>query len=157
MATRGCPCGYLGDPRRACRCTPTQIDRYASRLSGPLRDRIDLTVPVSALPTVELAASADAEPTAAIRARVEQARAVQAARTPSAAASVNARLAPRALRRVCALDARTERLLLDAAERLGLTARSFDRILRVSRTIADLVSAERVEFDHVAEALQYRG
>jgi len=151
-----CPCGFLGDARRACRCTPMQIDRYASRLSGPLRDRIDLTVAVAALPTMDLAGDVEGESTAAIRARVERARGVQAARAERTGAAVNARLGPRALRRVCALDARTERLLHDAAERLGLTARSFDRILRVSRTIADLRESERVEFDHVAEALQFR-
>jgi magnesium chelatase family protein len=156
-AMNPCPCGFLGDPRRPCRCTPGQIDRYASRLSGPLRDRIDLTVTVSALPTSELAAAVDSEPTSAIRERVEVARARQAARAATAGVAVNARLAPRALRRACALDARSERLLVDAAERLGLTARSFDRILRVSRTIADLQGTERVEYDHVAEALQYRG
>ena len=155
-AMNPCPCGFLGDPRRACRCTPGQIDRYASRLSGPLRDRIDLTVTVAALPAMELTSDIDAEPTAAIRARVERARAVQARRADATGAAVNARLAPRALRRACALDARSGRLLHDAAERLGLTARSFDRILRVSRTIADLQDSERVEFDHVAEALQFR-
>src|SRR3954471_6097107 len=112
-AMNPCPCGYLGDARRACRCTPSQVDRYASRLSGPLRDRIDLTVPVSALPTIELTSSADAEPTAAIRARVERARAIQTAREAATSAPTNARLAPRALRRVCALDGRTERLLVD--------------------------------------------
>jgi len=156
-AMNPCPCGFLGDPRRACRCTPPHIDRYASRLSGPLRDRIDLTVSVSALPTIELANREDAEPTAAIRVRVERARGVQTAREAASGASTNARLTPRALRRVCALDTRTERLLLDAADRLGLTARAFDRVLRVSRTIADLAQTERVEFDHVAEALQFRG
>jgi magnesium chelatase family protein len=156
-AMNPCPCGFLGDPRRACRCTPAQIDRYAARLSGPLRDRLDLTVAVSALPTIDLASTDEAEPTAAIRARVEQARAIQTAREADAASPTNARLTPRTLRRVCALDHRTERLLVDAAERLGLTARAFDRILRVARTIADLAPAERVEFDHVAEALQFRG
>jgi magnesium chelatase family protein len=156
-AMNPCPCGYLGDPRRPCRCTPSQIDRYASRLSGPLRDRIDLTVTVEALPTSALTSSEEAEPTAAIRARVEQARAVQTARESVGGAPTNARLAPRTLRAVCALDRRSERLLTDAVERLGLTARSFDRILRVSRTIADLAGSARVEFDHVAEALQFRG
>jgi len=156
-AMNPCPCGFLGDPRRACRCTPAQIDRYASRLSGPLRDRIDLTVAVSALPTVELASDAEAEPTAAIRARVEYARGVQVAREPATGAPVNARLGGRALRHACALDARSERLLVDAAEKLGLTARAFDRIRRVARTIADLRGGDRVTFDDVAEALQFRG
>jgi magnesium chelatase family protein len=156
-AMNPCPCGYLGDARHPCRCTPMQIDRYASRLSGPLRDRIDLTVAVSALPAFELTAAVETEATAPIRARVEAARTIQATRQPDTRAPTNARLAPRALRTVCALDKRTERLLIDAVERLGLTARSFDRILRVSRTIADLAQCGRVEFDHVAEALQFRG
>jgi magnesium chelatase family protein len=133
------------------------MNRPRWRGSQARADRIDLTVEISALPTIELASGDEAESTTAIRARVERARAVQTAREATAGAATNARLAPRALRRVCALDARTERLLLDAADRLGLTARAFDRVLRVSRTIADLREADRVEFDDVAEALQFRG
>ena len=156
-AMNPCPCGYLGDPRRACRCTPPQVDRYAGRLSGPLRDRMDLTVDVAALPPDDLTSPDAGEPTAAIRVRVESARARQQARAETTAASVNARLPPRALRRVCELDRRGERLLRQASERLGLTARAFDRVLRVARTIADLDGAERVSVDHIAEALQFRG
>ncbi len=156
-AMNPCPCGFLGDPRRPCRCTPTQVDRYGSRLSGPLRDRIDLTVTVSAIPPVELAGWEEGESTAAIRARVEPARARQQSRASLTQAATNARLAPRALRKVCALDGRSDRLLRDASERLGLTARAFDRILRVARTIADVEASDSVTFDHVAEALQYRG
>ncbi|HTM27438.1 MAG TPA: YifB family Mg chelatase-like AAA ATPase [Vicinamibacterales bacterium] len=156
-AMNPCPCGFQGDLRRPCRCTPTQIDRYASRLSGPLRDRIDLTVTVAALPAAELTPGHDGESTAAIRVRVEAARGRQQARAVSTGVSTNARLTPRALRAACALDVRTEHLLRGAADRLALTARAFDRVLRVARTIADLDAAPAVGYDHVAEALQYRG
>jgi magnesium chelatase family protein len=156
-AMNPCPCGFLGDPRRACRCTPAQIDRYGARLSGPLRDRIDLTVGVSALPSTDLLSDRDSEPSEVIRRRVEAARERQRARTDVAGAAVNAHLAPRALRAVCALDASCRRLLQDASERMGLTARALDRVLRVSRTIADLDASPSVTFDHLAEALQYRG
>jgi magnesium chelatase family protein len=155
-AMNPCPCGYFGDERRVCRCTPQQIAKYDSRLSGPLRDRIDLAVGVSALPPSDLTGDHTGEPTSTIRARVESARAGQRARMPVTGAAVNARLAPRALRRVCALDASAHRLLITAAERFDLSARAYDRVLRVSRTIADLGGSERVTADHIAEALQFR-
>jgi len=156
-AMNPCPCGYLGDPRRACRCTPPQVDRYAGRLSGPLRDRMDLTVDVTALPPHDLTSTTGGESTASIRARVETARSRQQARAEVTGVSVNARLPPRALRRVCDLDRKGERLLRQASERLGLTARAFDRVLRVARTIADLEASPQVAVDHIAEALQFRG
>ena len=155
-AMNPCPCGYLGDERRVCRCTPNQIARYGLRVSGPLRDRIDLAVTVGALPPAELAGDVAGEPTFAIRARVEQARARQQLRMPITGVSVNARLAPRMLRRVCAMDSAAARLLATAAERLDLSARGFDRVLRVSRTIADLAAEDRVSGEHLAEALQFR-
>src|SRR5262249_38235385 len=147
-AMNPCPCGYLGDPRRACRCTPQQIDRYAARLSGPLRDRIDLTVTVPALPPSDLTSDEVVEATSRIRLRVERARARQSGREDTRGA-LNARLTPRALRRVCALDASGRRLLQHASERLGLTARAFDRVLRVARTIADLEGSPTVATEHV--------
>jgi magnesium chelatase family protein len=156
-AMNPCPCGYLGDPRRPCRCAPSQVDRYAGRISGPLRDRMDLTVDVSALSADDLTSTSSGEASTAIRARVEAARGRQHVRGESSGGSLNGRLAPRALRRACGLDTAGERLLRQAAERLELTARAFDRLLRVARTIADLDASERVRADHVAEALQFRG
>jgi magnesium chelatase family protein len=156
-AMNPCPCGYLGDPRRACRCAPAQVDRYAGRISGPLRDRMDLTVEVSALGADDLTSTSSGESSTDIRARVDAARQRQHLRCESSGVSLNARLAPRVLRRACGLDPVGERLLRQAAERLDLTARAFDRLLRVARTIADLDASERVRADHVAEALQFRG
>jgi magnesium chelatase family protein len=150
-AMNPCPCGYLGDPLRACRCTPVQIDRYAGRISGPLRDRLDLVVQVAPVPAQTLSDASPAEPTAAIRGRVCAARARQAAR-----GRLNARLEGRSLRAHARPDAAGLRLLEQAAERFGLSARGWDRVQRVSRTIADLSGAEAVAREHVAEALQFR-
>ncbi len=155
-AMNPCPCGYLGDPRHACRCTPQQVDRYTSRLSGPLRDRIDLAVSVAALPPDDLTSDDGGEPTAPIRLRVEAARARQLARAADTGVTLNAHLSPRTLRRVCALDAAGRALLRRAAERLDLSARAFDRVLRVARTIADLRRADRVVAEDIAEAIQFR-
>jgi magnesium chelatase family protein len=152
-AMNPCPCGFAGDPCRRCRCTPQQVDRYASRLSGPLRDRLDLSVTVSALPPRELHEEAGGEGSAAIRARVVAARGRQLARD----GVLNARLEGRLLRRRVQLDTSAGRLLDTAIGKLSLSARGFNRVLRVSRTIADLEASEAVAGEHVAEALQYRG
>ncbi|MBM3777224.1 MAG: YifB family Mg chelatase-like AAA ATPase [Acidimicrobiia bacterium] len=155
-AMNPCPCGFLGDERRTCRCTPVQISRYGGRLSGPLRDRIDLIVEVPAVPPDQIADGAAGEASAPVRSRVSTARARQAARSADAGSWLNAELRGEALRRICAPDPSGRRLLRSATERLRLSARSYCKVLKVARTIADLAGASRVEADHVAEALQYR-
>ena len=147
-------CGYLGDKRRACKCTPQQTARYRGRLSGPLRDRLDLIVEVEAVPITALTEGPAGESSAEVRARVLTARARQAAR--GARARVNAQLAGTELKKHAPLDPAGRRLLERSAERLHLSARGFHRIIRVARTIADLAGAEAITTEHLSEALQYR-
>lgn len=156
-ATNPCPCGFAGDPVHVCRCTPQQVARYAGRLSGPLRDRLDLTVEVQRVPADTLAGVGEGEPSHAIRARVVAARGRQHERASTVGARTNATLTPGMLRRHCRLDRESLRLLTTAADRLGLSARAFDRVRRVARTIADLAGSDSISADHVAEALQFRG
>lgn len=155
-AMNPCPCGFLGDLVRECRCTPQQIARYRARLSGPLRDRLDLTVQVSALSPEELSSDATGESSSSVQPRVAAARERQRRRYHGESASINASLTPSLLARHCRLDAAGTKLLRNAAERLALTSRGYDRVRRVARTIADLDGAADVLADHVAEALQFR-
>jgi magnesium chelatase family protein len=151
-----CPCGYYGDARRACRCTPLQIRQYQSRISGPLWDRIDIHIEVPAVRYRELTGSYTGESSTAIKERITQARDVQRKRYDGSSATVNARLPDGEIGRHCALDEESQRLVEMAMERLGLSARAYTRILKVARTAADLDGAEQIRSAHVAEAIQYR-
>jgi len=155
-AMNPCPCGYFGHPLRACRCAPPQRDRYAARISGPLLDRIDIRVEVPWLPPDVLGDERQQESSSRIRERVMLARARQAARGPEGGAALNARLSGRMLRRFARPDDAGRALLHSAVERLALSGRAHDRILRVARSIADLAGRPSVVADDVAEALQYR-
>ena len=151
-AMNPCPCGHLGSPLRACRCTPDAVARYQGRISGPLLDRIDLQVEVPAVPPDVLAATPDGEPSAAIALRVAAARGRALARQ----GCTNAALSGDALDRHCALEASATKFLQTAAARLGWSARGFHRVLRVARTIADLSGGAAITVAHLAEAIQYR-
>ena len=155
-AMNPCPCGYFGHPLRACRCAPPQRERYAARISGPLLDRIDIRVEVPWLPPDVLGDERAQESSAEIRRRVVAARLRQSGRAPDAGADVNARLSGRMLRRYARPDAAGRALLHAAVERLALSGRAHDRILRVARSVADLGGRADVAADDVAEALQYR-
>ena len=155
-AMNPCPCGYLGDARHECRCSPAQIQRYRARISGPLLDRIDLHVEAPALSITELRNDRAGESSAVIRERVENARQHQLGRFYGTSITANARMPVSQLKKFCALDARLGDVLQQAMEQLSLSARAYDRILKVARTIADLADAERIESPHLLEAIQYR-
>ena len=159
-AMNPCPCGFWNDPTRECRCTPLQIQRYVGRISGPLLDRIDIHVDVPAVRFKELSqtggTAATAESSEEIRVRVTSARGRQLARFAGEGIFSNSQMTPRHLRRFCTLDAESERMLESAMTRLGLSARAYDRILKVSRTIADLDAGGEIRPAHVAEAVGYR-
>jgi magnesium chelatase family protein len=156
-AMNPCPCGYFGDPTHECRCGPILVDRYMSRVSGPLLDRIDIHLHVPAVAWRDLTSDQLAEPSAEIRARVERARRRQRERfKDEPGVFANAHMAARALRRHCKVSPPVEALLRAAVTRLGLSARAYHRILKISRTIADLAESPDLEPIHVSEAIQYR-
>ncbi|MGQ9689373.1 MAG: YifB family Mg chelatase-like AAA ATPase [Desulfobaccales bacterium] len=156
-AMNPCPCGFYGDPRKPCTCTPHQINTYRARISGPLLDRIDIQVQVPAVRFQELAAPAEAHGgSQAMRAQVLAARERQKARFTKGKIFANAQMTPRQVREYCSLKAESRRLLEAAMEKLALSARAYTRILKIARTIADLESEVSLSPAHVAEAIQYR-
>ena len=158
-AMNPCPCGYFGHPSRPCTCSPAGVSRYLSRVSGPLLDRIDLHIEVPPVEFDQLSASGSEDPSAAIQQRVERARALQRERYrnhQTSPAACNAKILPELLKAACPMTESARRLLKLSFEKLGLSARAYDRILKVARTIADLDQEEIIQSGHMAEAVQYR-
>ena len=155
-ALNPCKCGWFGDPSGRCHCSDMAVQSYRSRISGPMLDRIDIVVEVPAVHFEDLRARAEAEPSAAIKERVDAARRIQNKRFGKKSGMCNARMGPEEMRNFCALDDAGAGLMKQAFEALGLTARSYDRILRVARTIADLEGTAEIQPHHLAEAISYR-
>lgn len=155
-AMNPCRCGFLGSSHRECRCTPKEAHLYRNRLSGPLADRIDIQIEVPPVKYGELATLQEGELSRLIRERVLKARAVQEVRFQGTKIRANGQMSGRLLRRFCALDPKGSRLMEQAVEKMGLSARAYDRILKVSRTIADLSGQENIQSSHIAEAIHYR-
>ena len=155
-AMNPCPCGFFNDHLRQCSCTPQIIARYLQRISGPLIDRIDIHVEVPRLKQDELMRKTPGEPSASIRDRVRRAREIQNARYANSRIFCNAQMSTRHMKNWCRLSEDAEAMLKQAIEHLRLSARAYDRILRVSRTIADLSGEENISIAHIAEAVQYR-
>ena len=154
-AMNPCKCGWYGDPSGRCRCSEAAVENYRGRISGPMLDRIDIVVEVPAVHFEDLRNRTEAEPSASIRRRVNTARAVQNKRFGNGG-MCNARMGPEEMRRYCELSEECAELMKNAFEAMGLTARSYDRILKVARTVADLDGSESIEPQHIAEAIQYR-
>ncbi len=155
-AMNPCPCGFFGHPTRACTCSPQAVSKYLSRISGPLLDRIDLHIEVPPVEFDELASKGKGESSAAIRARVQTAREIQARRFAGTGITTNAQIPSDRLKADCRMTDAAVGILKAAFEKMGLSARAYDRLLKVSRTIADLDGSEMIDLPHVAEAVQYR-
>lgn len=155
-AMNPCPCGYKTDPKRECGCTPVQIRKYVSRISGPLLDRIDIHVEVPALNYQELSSNSSGEKSELIRERVRKTREIQLHRFSKDKIFCNAKMPTNLLKKHCKINSESEKIMEMAINKLGLSARAYDRILKVSRTIADLDGEENIKQEHISEAIQYR-
>jgi magnesium chelatase family protein len=155
-AMNPCPCGYYSDPNHTCSCSAAQIQRYRSKLSGPLIDRVDIHVEVPAVPYRDLVGRPGEEPSQVIRERVTAARGIQGRRFRRSRIYCNAQMNSRQIKAFCAIDAGCTRLLESAIEKLALSARAYHRILKIARTLADLAESESIGQHHIAEAIQYR-
>ena len=151
-----CPCGYYGSKHRQCNCRPEQIKKYLNRISGPLLDRMDLYVEADHVEYNKLDSKEVLETSAQIRKRVNQARKLQRERYQRDGIFTNAELTPKLLEKFCQLDRKSKKILETAFQKLGLSARAYERILKVARTIADLEEKETIQEIHIAEAIQYR-
>ena len=155
-AMNPCPCGYLTDPKKECHCTPNQIQKYLSKISGPLLDRIDIHIEIPSVKYKDLSDETSGEKSETIKGRVKKARDIQLARFKNDKIFANSQMSYRLVRKYCKLDEPSRDLLKIAITELGFSARCYDKILRVSRTIADLEGKQNIEADHVSEAIQYR-
>jgi magnesium chelatase family protein len=155
-AMNPCKCGFHGDPFHQCLCTPHQIQTYRSKVSGPLMDRIDIHIEVPAIKFNEIASDTLGEPSSSIRERVTRARTIQQERFNSDGIYANAHMKPRHIRKYCKIDESCTTLMESAMNRLGLSARAYNRILKVARTIADIEGSEKIATEHISEAIQYR-
>lgn len=152
-----CPCGYYNHPEKDCVCAPGIVQKYLNKISGPLLDRLDIHIEVTPVNFDELSANSMAEKSESIRQRVVKAREIQTIRFKKCLfVHANAQMSTRSLRQYCKINQQCKDLLKIAMERLGLSARAYDRILKVSRTIADLDGVDTIKANHVAEAIQYR-
>jgi len=156
MATQVCPSGYYGDPFKECKCSPGEISRYHKRISGPLLDRIDIFIDVPHIDYEKLTEDKPVESSEEVRERVKTAHELQVNRFQGTKLTSNADMTPKEVKEFCAVESTAQSLLRTAMKQLHLTARAFHRILKVSRTIADLENSDIIKVYHIAEALQYR-